>query len=61
MLICFFLSSTYERVEKTGPYSEAGTHRRTGLSYAADTDTINYTNIKVYSERAEIWMPKQHR
>jgi len=61
MFIRLLLPSTYERVEKTGPYSEAGTHRRTGLSHAADTDTINYASIRVYSERAQVWMPKQYR
>jgi len=61
MFICLLQPSAYERVEKTGPYSEAGTHGRSGLSHAADTDTINYASIRVYSERAQVWIPKQHR
>jgi len=51
MFICFFLSSTYGRVEKTGSYSEAGAHRVLWLPYPPDKDTINYASTMVYSGR----------
>jgi hypothetical protein len=61
MFIRLLLPSTYERVEKTGPYSEAGARRVLWLPYPPDKDTINYASIRVFSEKAQVWIPKQHR